>query len=116
MPSGVLKHPGWRLHRRVPLLLALFSFGALAEQLVDVRIEGYQYQPAEVTIRAGDSVRWTNHEKRTSHSVLFPREGGLESERMFPQESWQRRFEKPGRYDYHCGPHPEMKGVVVVSE
>ncbi|MBV2194369.1 MAG: plastocyanin, partial [Azonexus sp.] len=34
----------------------------------------------------------------------------------FPQESWQRRFEKPGRYDYHCGPHPEMKGVVVVSE
>ncbi len=97
-------------------MLALFSFGALAEQLVDVRIEGYQYQPAEVTIRAGDSVRWTNHEKRTSHSVLFPRDGGLESERMFPQESWQRRFEKPGRYDYHCGPHPEMKGVVVVSE
>lgn len=97
-------------------MLALFSFGALAEQLVDVRIEGYQYQPAEVTIRVGDSVRWTNHEKRTSHSVLFPRDGGLESERMFPQESWQRRFEKPGRYDYHCGPHPEMKGVVVVSE
>ncbi len=97
-------------------MLALFSFGALAEQLVDVRIEGYQYQPAEVTIRAGDSVRWTNHEKRTSHSVLFPRDGGLESERLFPQESWQRRFEKPGRYDYHCGPHPEMKGVVVVSE
>lgn len=97
-------------------MLALFSFGALAEQLVDVRIEGYQYQPAEVTIRAGDSVRWTNREKRTSHSVLFPRDGGLESERMFPQESWQRRFEKPGRYDYHCGPHPEMKGVVVVGE
>lgn len=97
-------------------MLALFSFGALAEQLVDVRIEGYQYQPAEVTIRVGDSVRWTNHEKRTSHSVLFPRDGGLESERLFPQESWQRRFEKPGRYDYHCGPHPEMKGVVVVSE
>ena len=68
-------------------MLALFSFGALAEQLVDVRIEGYTYQPAEVTIRVGDSVRWTNHEKRTSHSVLFPRDGGLESERMFPQES-----------------------------
>jgi plastocyanin len=97
-------------------LLALFSFVAQADQLVDVRIEGYTYQPAEVTIRVGDSVRWTNHEKRTSHSVLFPREGGLESERMFPQESWQRRFEKPGRYDYHCGPHPEMKGVVVVGE
>ena len=97
-------------------MLALFSFVAQAEQLVEVRIEGYKFQPAEVTIRVGDSVRWTNDEKRTSHSVLFPREGGLESERMFPQESWQRRFEKPGRYDYHCGPHPEMKGVVVVGE
>ncbi len=97
-------------------MLALFSFSVLAETVADVRIEGYQFQPAEVAIKVGDSVRWTNHEKRTSHSVLFPREGGLESERMFPQESWQRRFEKPGRYDYHCGPHPEMKGVVVVGE
>jgi plastocyanin len=94
---------------------ALF-FGALAEQLVDVRIEGYQYQPAEVTIRAGDSVRWTNHEKRTSHSVLFPRDGGLESERMFPERKLAEALRKAGRYDYHCGPHPEMKGVVVVGE
>ena len=116
MSPGIVKQSGRQLLMRAPLLLALFSFGALAEQLVDVFIEGYQYQPAEVTIRAGDSVRWTNHEKRTSHSVLFPRDGGLESERLFPQESWQRRFEKPGRYDYHCGPHPEMKGVVVVGE
>lgn len=116
MPSGMSKHTGWRSHRRAPLLLALFSFSVLAETLVDVRIEGYKFLPDEVAIKVGDSVRWTNHEKRTSHSVVFPREGGLESERMFPQESWQRRFEKPGRYDYHCGPHPEMKGVVVVGE
>jgi len=97
-------------------LLALLSFSAFAETTVDIRIEGYQFVPAEVAIKAGDTVRWTNHEKRTSHSVLFPFEGGLESERLFPEESWQRRFEKPGRYDYHCGPHPEMKGVVVVGE
>ena len=45
MPSGVLKHPGWRLHRRAPLLLALFSFVAQADQLVDVRIEGYNPLP-----------------------------------------------------------------------
>jgi plastocyanin len=35
---------------------------------------------------------------------------------MFPEESWERRFEKAGRYEYHCGPHPEMKGLIVVSE
>jgi plastocyanin len=34
---------------------------------------------------------------------------------MFPDESYERRFDKPGRYPYTCGPHPEMKGVVIVE-
>jgi amicyanin len=116
MPSGITLQSGWPLLKGAPLLLALFSFSAVAQTVAEVAIAGYQYQPAEVRIKVGDSVRWTNHEKRTSHSVLFPAEGGLESERLFPDESWERRFEKAGRYDYHCGPHPEMKGVVVVGE
>ena len=116
MPSGLVKLSGWLCLKRAPLVLALFSFSALAENVAEVRIEGYKYQPAEIRIKIGDSVRWTNHEKRTRHSVLFPAEAGLESERMFPDESWLRRFDKAGRYDYHCGPHPEMKGLVVVSE
>ena len=102
--------------RRAPVLLALFSISALAQTLVEIRIEGYKFLPSEASIRAGDSVRWINREKRTSHSVVFPAEGGLESERLFPEESWERRFEKAGRYEYHCGPHPEMKGLIVVSE
>lgn len=102
--------------KRAPLLLALFSISALAQNVTEVRIEGYKYVPSDVAIKLGDSVRWINHEKRTSHSVVFPAEGGLESERMFPEESWERRFEKAGRYEYHCGPHPEMKGLIVVSE
>jgi len=79
-----------------PALLALLSFAAVAGQTVEVHIEGYKFLPPEVSIRTGDSVRWVNHEKRTSHSVVFPAEGGLESERMFPDESWERRFEKAG--------------------
>src|SRR5574343_578825 len=116
MPSGITLQSGWPLLKGAPLLLALFSFSAVAQTMADVIIEGYKFQPAEVSIKVGDAVRWTNHEKRTSHSVLFPAEGGLESERLFPQESWERRFEKAGRYDSHCGPHPQMKGVVIVGE
>ncbi len=97
-------------------MLALLSFSALADSVAEVRIEGYKFLPQVVTIKAGGSVRWTNHEKRTSHSVVFPAEGGLESDRLFPDESYQRRFEKAGRHEYHCGPHPEMTGVVVVGE
>ncbi len=96
-------------------MLALISFASGAE-VVEVGIRDYKFTPAEVTIRVGDSVQWINHEKRTSHSVLFPAENGLESERLFPDESWRRQFMKAGRHDYTCGPHPEMKGVVIVGE
>ena len=85
-------HIGWSLLKRAPLLLALFSFSALAQNVTEVRIENYKYFPAEIRIKTGDSVRWVNHEKRTSHSVVFPVENGLESERMFPDESWLRRI------------------------
>ena len=107
---------GWLMVKGAPVLLALLSFSAMAQTTAEVRIEGYKFLPPEVTIRAGDSVRWVNGEKRTSHSVLFPAEGGRESDRMFPDENWQRQFAEPGCYDYTYGPHPEMKGVVIVVE
>jgi plastocyanin len=107
---------GWLQLKRASVLLVLVSFSVFAEQTVEVGIEKYTFTPAEVSIRVGDTVKWVNREKRTSHSVLFPAEGGRESERLFPDESWQRQFTQPGRYPYTCGPHPEMKGLVVVSE
>ncbi|MBL8433202.1 MAG: cupredoxin domain-containing protein [Dechloromonas sp.] len=107
---------GTLLSRRAPAVLALVSFSLFAGQTVEVGIEKYTYTPAEVTIRVGDTVKWINREKRTSHSILFPQEGGRESERLFPDESWQREFTRAGRYPYTCGPHPEMKGVVIVVE
>ena len=107
---------GFQHLKRAPLMLALVSFAALAGQTVDVGIEKYLFTPAEVRGQVGDTVRWHNREKRTSHSLLFPQEGGRESPRLFPDESWERQFTQPGRYPYTCGPHPEMKGLVIVGE
>ena len=101
--------------RRVLALLALVSACAVAQQTVDVTIQNYRFSPQEIRIKAGDTVRWINREKRTSHSVLFPAENGLESDRLFPDEHWQRSFAQPGSYSYRCGPHEEMTGVIVVE-
>lgn len=109
-------HTGWSILKRAPVILALVSISAAAAETVVVEIQNYAYAPKVVQIRVGDTVRWVNREKRTSHSILFPAEGGLESERIFPDETWQRSFSKVGTYPYTCGPHPEMKGAVVVSE
>ncbi len=115
--------------KRVLALLALVLFlapalagdgiplrdGVLIPQTVEVTIKDYRFSPVEVRIKAGDTVKWINQEKRTSHSVLFPAENGLESERLFPDEHWQRTFTQPGSYSYRCGPHEEMKGLVLVE-
>lgn len=99
----------------VPALLALLSVPVRADT-VEVTIRDYQYEPAELTVRVGTTVRWVNDEKRVSHSVLFTGPGGFESERFFPGESWEYTFDKPGSYPYSCGPHPEMHGIVTVTE
>lgn len=106
---------GSRVVKRVLALLALVSFCAVAQQTVEVAIRDYRFIPPEVRIKTGGTVKWINQEKRTSHSVLFLGKGGFESERLFPEESWQRTFDKPGTYDYRCGPHEEMRGSVVVE-
>lgn len=95
--------------------VSLWPLAAVA-QTVDVSIQDYKYLPATVKVKAGTTVRWINNEKRTTHSILFTGAGGYESERIFPGESWQRKFEQPGSFPYTCGPHPEMKGEVIVIE
>ena len=87
--------------------------GALAAEH-EVSIVGYEYVPAEIHIAPGDTVTWVNNEKRTSHSVIFTKTGE-ESERFFPGEKWSHAFPQAGRFEYHCGPHPEMHGVVIVD-
>lgn len=110
--------------RRRALLAALGALGAWAPVRgliaadkpapTEVIVENYQFKPAELKVRVGTVVRWVNREPRTSHSVIW--QGGAESDRFFPGEHYERRFDKPGRYVYSCGPHPEMKGVVVVTD
>ncbi len=95
------------------LLLLLGANGAQAAEH-QVTAEKYTFTPAELHVRRGDTVKWTNNEKRVSHSVLFVGTG-QESDRFFPGESWSRTFDEAGRYEYHCGPHPEMTGVVIVE-
>jgi plastocyanin len=92
----------------------LWAAGARASTL-EVEIRDYKFHPARLDIRVGDSVRWVNREKRTTHTVMFAGAAGVESERLFPGDSWQRHFEQAGSYAYGCGPHPEMQGLIVVT-
>ena len=95
------------------LLTPLAHAGGVAQH--QVMIKEFKFTPQEITIRAGESVRWTNREKRQYHSVWFEQLGEEEPDYFFPDESYERRFDEPGSYPYRCGPHPEMTGVVHVQ-
>ena len=100
------------------LILALITGPAIAagDDVIVVIIKDYKFTPSEVTIKAGQTVRWENHEKRQYHSVWFEALGEEAPDYFFPEESYQRRFEDAGEFPYRCGPHPEMRGKVTVTD
>lgn len=79
-----------------------------------VEISKFKFIPAELTIHAGDSIKWINKEKRQYHSVWFESSGEPEPDYFFPDESYKKTFDQPGVYSYRCGPHPKMTGKITV--
>jgi plastocyanin len=98
------------------LLLALPDRVHAADEPELVIILKMKFQPQEITIKKGRTVRWENREKRQYHSVWFEQQGDPEPDYFFPEEFYERGFDKVGDFPYRCGPHPEMTGVVHVVE
>ncbi|MCU7830842.1 MAG: cupredoxin domain-containing protein [Candidatus Thiodiazotropha sp. (ex Myrtea sp. 'scaly one' KF741663)] len=104
----------------IMLLLWMFvAQYALAGEAVTVIAKDYKFQPEEITVKVGTTVRWENHEKRQYHSAWFKVLGEEPGDYFFPGDVRERTFDKPGSYHYICEPHHEshqMKGVVHVVE
>lgn len=100
------------------LLLLVFLFlCSTAVQAKEVVVEIYKkkFIPAEITIERGDTVVWKNIEKRQYHNVWFKALDKNEPDYFFPDESYQRTFNDSGVFNYECGPHPKMTGIVTVK-
>jgi len=99
----------------IPAAPAEPAGGTVALQKVtdkaDVRITGFSFQPASIVVKAGGTVSWFNDDS-APHTVKFAQS---ESEQMGKGSSVSMTFATPGTYDYNCGIHPSMKGVVVVE-
>src|SRR3979411_538253 len=73
----------------------------------------YQFAPANIEVRPGSMVTWTNHDNFT-HSVEV--QGQTEVHMLRPGESTQISFAQPGTYPYVCTLHTQnMRGTVVVT-
>ncbi|HYO10267.1 MAG TPA: cupredoxin family copper-binding protein [Tepidisphaeraceae bacterium] len=78
-----------------------------------VNIGKLKYDPAEVTIKAGEKVVWVN--KDDNDHTVTANDGSFKSENLGRGEKFEHTFKKPGRYEYHCRYHPRMKAVIIVK-
>ncbi|MBI4284486.1 MAG: cupredoxin family copper-binding protein [Chloroflexi bacterium] len=81
---------------------------------VEIKHSAFAFVPAEVTIKTGTEVVWTNNDA-VSHTVTA--DGGLfDSGTMAKDASYSYTFTKAGTYTYYCGYHTYMKGKITVVE
>lgn len=80
-----------------------------------VAISNFDYQPAEVMVSVGSTVRWTNYDLDYHTVTSEPGSGPLNSPAIQQNETWTYTFTTPGTYEYYCEPHPYMKGKVIVT-
>jgi len=78
-----------------------------------VSITATAFTPANVTIKTGDTVKWTNKDTKT-HQVVS-NNGSFLSPIISPNHTYSHKFNTPGTYRYHDGLHPALTGKIVVS-
>jgi plastocyanin len=84
--------------------------GSASGQVV---IKNFAYNPASMTIEAGDTVTWTNDDGVT-HTVTADN-GEFDSGDLAPGKTFSFTFATAGTYPYHCSIHASMHGTVVVQ-
>jgi plastocyanin len=80
---------------------------------VGVVMKNLAFDPATVTIKAGQSVIWTNLDSM-NHTVVADN-GEFKSGNLAQKDTFTFKFDKAGSYPFHCGIHPSMTGTVVVQ-
>ena len=79
-----------------------------------VKITNFAFSPANITVKAGTAVTWTNMDEEP-HTVVDSAQG-IKSPVLGNQGStYSHVFATPGTYSYNCSIHPFMHGVVVVT-
>jgi len=88
----------------------------IPETSPEVSIRGFTYSPAELTVKTGTTVLWTNEDTAPHTITSTDSNRTLDSADLKKGESFAFIFESPGTYEYFCALHPNMRAKVIVIE
>jgi len=79
---------------------------------IKVMIDNFTFEPAQLTVKLGTTVTWTNRDD-IPHTVVSA--GKFRSKTMDTDGTFSFTFTAAGEYKYFCSLHPHMQGVVKVE-
>lgn len=108
-----------RIGSFIATLVAIFcAMGIAADhapkpQTHTVIIEGMRFQPAALTVAAGDTIVWINKDlvPHTATSAA----GDFDSKDIQSSGSWRYKVSTKGDFAYICTFHPTMKAMLRVK-
>jgi plastocyanin len=78
-----------------------------------VVIKGMKFTPADIAIKAGDSITWIN-EDGPSHTAT-DLNGAFDTGLLRKGQSATLTFGGAGTFSYRCTPHANMRGTITIS-
>ncbi|WGS18389.1 MULTISPECIES: cupredoxin family copper-binding protein [unclassified Bradyrhizobium] len=79
---------------------------------VAVHIDNFVFQPAQLDVKVGTTVTWTNRDD-IPHTVVCA--GKFRSKPMDTDGTFSFTFTEAGEYKYFCSLHPHMTGSIKVG-
>ena len=92
--------------------VALLPAGPARAEDMAVHIDNFTFEPAQITVKVGQTVTWTNRGD-IPHTVVCA--GKFRSKTMDTDGAFSFTFTAPGEYKYFCSLHPHMTGAVKVE-
>jgi plastocyanin len=91
--------------------------GNAPSNTVTVTIRNYAFDPATVTVHAGDTVEWKNEDSvdHTATDESNPQKRAFDSGPIQQGKTWNYVAGKKGTYNYYYTLHPFMKGQLIVE-
>ena len=87
-------------------------------QRATVKVSSFKFEPKVLTVAPGTTVEWVNDGGR--HSIEAD-DGSFKSEALKQGDKFEHKFDKAGKYAYHCEFHGEkggkdMAGTIIVRK
>lgn len=95
--------------------LVLGTSPARAAQHHSVTIKQYMFMPRSLSIRAGDTITWTNQDSVGHDVEVTSGPASFHSPMLSQGQSWSFTFSAAGTYSYICSVHPDMTATVTVA-